>query len=151
MTLGPDDPALVRRAEAAYVELFRAMARVSPQGAIEQSDGLLFTATGGHLPFFSAAFLLAPPADPAAVLARARGFFRGRVDRFVLDSCYAAGDGATAAIDAIAPAFEPSTCMLLAPLAGGGAAVPGLEVRVAESVADLRVYNGTVAAGFGGR
>src|SRR5205085_10567568 len=66
---------ILRRAEAAYVEFFRAMARVCPEGAIAEEDGLVLVATGRALPMLNFAVLTRPPADPAVALARAQRFY----------------------------------------------------------------------------
>ncbi|HEY7293816.1 MAG TPA: GNAT family N-acetyltransferase [Dehalococcoidia bacterium] len=139
------------RADANYRELFRTMARVSPDGFIREEDGLLLVYTGPLLPMFNAAHLLYLSGDPAVVLARAREFFALFGQRWAFT---VTGDDATRVAPHVEAAgmerLEPSPGMVLGPLAGQPPAVPGLEIRRVEDPDLLHVYNDTMTGGFGG-
>ncbi|MHB8576987.1 MAG: hypothetical protein ACYDCQ_16865 [Dehalococcoidia bacterium] len=142
------DRSLVRRAEESYFELFRAMARLSPEGAIAEADGLVLIASGKPLPFFNAAVATRWPENPAATLKRAADFYAARGLRYMLNAI-----GPIAEVLgplALAAGMEPheSTRMLLAPLIGQPQLVPGLEIRAVDDLASLRQYNATMTTGF---
>lgn len=137
-------------AEAAYLELFRAMARVSPTGAIEERDGLSLIATGPLLPFLNFAALTRLPDDAAAAVDRARRFYEPFGVRFMLAAPEQIGQALGPV--AVSLGMEPgrSVRMLLTPLDGECAAVKGLTLRRVENAEALRLYIDTMTAGFGG-
>jgi hypothetical protein len=139
------------RADANYRELFRTMARISPDGFIHEQDGLLLVFTGPLLPMLNAAHLLRRSGDPAAIVERARVFFAPSGRRWAFT---VAGEDAAHMAPVVEAAgmerLEPSPGMVLAPLEGRPPVVPGLEIRRVDSPDLLRVYNDTMTAGFGG-
>ncbi|MGI8554674.1 MAG: GNAT family N-acetyltransferase [Dehalococcoidia bacterium] len=141
---------LLARGHANYQELFRAMARFSPDGAIEEQDGVMLARSGHLLPFLNFAAVFRPPSDPAAVLARAQAFFFPFGLRFML--CTVDEAASTMAPVAEAAGMEPNSepGMLLAPLEGSIPAVPGLRIQNVEDAETLRAYIDTMTAGFGG-
>lgn len=141
---------LIVRAHANYLEMFRALARASPDGAIEEDAGLLLVRCGPLLPTDNPAIVLRIPADPAAVLERARAFFARTGQGWALISFGAVSDAMGAAAAAAGLAAHPSPGLVLAPLAGEPPSVPGLVVRAVRDVPTLRVFNDTMTAGFGG-
>lgn len=141
---------LSERALANYYELFRAMARVRPEGAVHEEEGLLLIRSGPSLPFFNLAAVTRLPIDLGVVLERARRFYAPFGVHWALG---AAGEVA----DAIAPAAAAAgmTCgsepgVLLTPLAGEASAVEGLTIQAVRNLETMRVYNDTMTAGFGG-
>lgn len=139
---------LAQRTQANYFEFFRAMARLSPDGLIEESDGLLLARSGPQLPFNNFAAPTSAPRDPAALLERARCFFATSGVTWMLsttDETVALSHVARAA--GMQPGQEPG--MLLAPIAGIPPVAPGLSIEVVSNVTTLRVYNDTMTSGFG--
>ncbi len=144
-----DEPALAARAEENHRELFRAMARVSPHGAIEEDGDLLMVVTGPLLPMLNFAALKRVPADAASTLARAQAFFGRHGTRFMLNSTGEAAAAIAGAAQAarMEPDNEPG--MLLAPLTGEPAMLPGLTIEIVRDSAELQISIDTMTAGFG--
>lgn len=144
------DSALAERADRNYREMFRTMARLSPMGVVEEDPGLLCVYTGPQLPLCNAAIVKRAPADPVALVERARAFFArfnqpgALLTAGPLTEVLAAAAGTAG----LAPHHSPG--MILTPLTGAHPGVPGLEIRVVDSPATLRVYNDTMTGGFGG-
>ncbi|HZQ38079.1 MAG TPA: GNAT family N-acetyltransferase [Dehalococcoidia bacterium] len=145
----PFSAELIRRADENYRELFRALARLTPHGAIEEDNELLLVRSGPWLPLNNIAIVKQPPAHPAKVLERAEAFFAAYGQPCALS----ATDDAAAAMAPVMARHgrsdDPSPGMILSPLAGEPAAVPGLSVEPVSDLATLRQYNDTMTAGFG--
>ena len=147
----PDhDARQVARSLASLVEAFRRVARISDRGWIEERDRVASVATGMPVGAFNPTFVLAPPADPAAALARVRAFY---ARAGLAGEISATGDAATAIAGAARSAGFVAghriPCMLLAPLATATPTAPGLEVRRVEDAATLATFNDVCAEAFG--
>lgn len=144
------ESALLARAHANHVELARAMARLRPEGVIEEADGLILIRSGHALPHFNFAAALRVPLDPDAVLSRVHHFFAPFGLRYMLTATAeaAAAIGPVAAARGMTPATQPG--MLLAPLSGNPATVDGLTMRAVTNREMLRTYHETMSEGFGG-
>lgn len=147
----PADRSLRERAHANHLELFRTMARLRPEGAVHEEDGLLLARSGPSLPFLNSAQILAGGEPVEALLARARAFFAANNGRFGLTTRGEITDRLRPALLAagLAP-LHHSPGMLLAPLAGEPPLISGLVIEPVEDLPALRVYNDTMTAGFGG-
>jgi GNAT superfamily N-acetyltransferase len=143
------NPDLLARAHAALAERFRIAARRTDGGVIEESDGMLLALLGPLLPAANSALVTRVPADPAAVIARARTFF---ARHGVGWSLKAAGAAATALAPAAAAAGlrpgEALPALLLTPLTGEPAVVAGLAIEPVRDTETLRIFQQT-SAGFG--
>src|SRR5829696_6166844 len=145
------DPALIARALANELERSRRAARATDGRLLEEGGGLLLVAAP-DMPWISGAHVTRVPPDPTAAVARIRAFFaqHAPADWDVT----AAGDVAAAvgpALEAVSFVLcERRPGMLLAPLAGQPAPVPGLEVREVRDTAGLADFVATSAAGFEG-
>lgn len=145
-------PDLHARAHENYLELFRALARIVPDGAIHEEDGVLMARTGPLLPMCNAVILSRTPADMPALLARARDFFAPAVAVWALTTRGADTDTVRTAAFAAGLSPDPSPEMVLEPIARADARAPAGTLRI-EPVRDraaLRIYNDTMTAGFGG-
>lgn len=142
-------PSLLARAHANYQEMFRALARVSPDGMIEEDPDVLLVQTGPLLPLNNTMIVKTAPADPVALLARGRAFFAASGQLFAVTTAGPVTDAMTAAAGAAGLTADPSPAMLLAPLTGRPDDAPGLTVRVVQDIGSLRVYNDTMTTGFG--
>ncbi|HVC31677.1 MAG TPA: GNAT family N-acetyltransferase [Steroidobacteraceae bacterium] len=144
------DASLLERALANNYELGRAIARLRPEGAIREEDGLLLIRSGPALPHFNFAAVTRIPTDLNSVLKRARQFYEPSRVHWALGASgeIAEAIAPAAAAAGLRPGIEPG--MLLAPLAGEPNSVPGLTIQVVRDVETLRVYNDTMTAGFGG-
>ena len=144
------DAALLARALANNYELGRVMARVRPEGAIHEEDGLLLIRSGPALPHFNFAAVTCPPADLEQVLERARQFYEPSGVHWALGAAGAIAQAIApaAAAAGFRPVSEPG--MLLAPLAGAAPRVEGLIIRLVRDFDTLCLYNDTMTAGFGG-
>src|SRR5215467_10566667 len=78
------DRELLRRAESAYIEFFRALARTAPQAAIREHDGLTLVYSGPWLPQLNLAAVERVDDEPAACIQSAIEFFAGHRQRFAL-------------------------------------------------------------------
>ena len=145
-----NDEALLDRAYANYHELFRATARISPHGAIEEANGVLLVGTGPLLPLYNFATVTRVPADPAAVVARAQAFFARLGVRCMLSATGAAAEAMAPVAEAAGMTPGSSPGMLLSPLDGDPPPVSGLVVRVVQDAETLRVFAATMTEGFGG-
>ncbi len=119
---------------------------------MQSDDALELIASGPGLPMLSFGTVLRPLGSPEAAITRARAFYRGRAERFMLSAC-----GETAAwLEPAARAAQGlgmrRSFMLLAPIPDGheGPAVPGLAIGSVATAAEFAVYNDTMTAGFGG-
>ncbi|MCI4365672.1 MAG: GNAT family N-acetyltransferase [Thermoplasmata archaeon] len=72
----PED--LVARCHANTIEDYRAFARVSAGGAIEEAPGVVIISTGDSDSMGNPAFVTHPPSDPKAVVERIRAFYDSR-------------------------------------------------------------------------
>jgi GNAT superfamily N-acetyltransferase len=145
----PFDAGLLRRADENYRELFRALARLTPHGVIEEDEELLLVRAGPWLPLNNIAIVKRAASNPATLLARAEAFFAAHGQRCALA---ATGDAAATLAPALAAQSrtdEPSPGMILSRLAGEPAAVPGLSIQAVSDLTTLRLYNDTMTAGFG--
>ena len=142
-------PAMIARADAAYVEFFRTFARTVPGAAIIERDGLVMVGTGNLLPHFNFAGLTRVPDDPDAIIQRTEAFFAPYGGRFMLAAMEPA-DAISPAMEAIGMQPGASRMMLLSPIAGSPRAVAGLTIRTANDPESLYEYNDTLTAGFGG-
>ncbi|HLZ70255.1 MAG TPA: GNAT family N-acetyltransferase [Dehalococcoidia bacterium] len=141
--------ALVARADANYRELFRAMARLTLHGMVQEDDELLLVRSGPWLPLNNAAIVKRPPADPARALARATAFFAQHGQSCALIAAGAAAEAMAPLLEAEGRDDDPSPGMILSPLTGEPPPVPGLAIEVVQDVAGLQLYNDTMTAGFG--
>lgn len=145
------DRDLQARAAANVAEALRRIARHHPHGVIEEADGLTTIATGIPYPLFNPAFLDRPAADPDRLAARVRGFYA----RAGIPGLLLAGDAAAVARAAplVAAAGltpgDPIPGMLLAPIPEPPPAPAGLAIRRVADPDTLRIYNDTLAAGYG--
>ncbi len=140
---------LLRRADENYRELFRALARLTPHGMIEEDDELLLVRAGPWLPLNNIAIVKRAASDPASLLARAEQFFAAHGMPCALG---ASGDAAAPLAPALAARGrrdDPSPGMILSPLAGETPQLLGLSIQAVHDVATLRLYNDTMTAGFG--
>lgn len=149
-SIAADEGPVLIRALANIAETFRVVARLSPRGMIDEADGLAMIATGIPYPLFNPAFVTRPLADPTTLAARLRGFYaRAGVAGLLL----AAGDdGRNAEPLARAAGLlpgDPIPGMLLCPIPAPPPTPPGLAIRVVRDPETLRVYNDTVARGYG--
>ena len=138
------------RADANYREFFRAMARISPHGAIHEDRELLLVRTGPLLPFLNAAIVTRPPADPAAAFGRAEAFFAPSDQPWALITSDVTTDAMAPSGIASGRRPHPSPGMLLHPLEGEPPPVPGLTVQAVRETTELRLYIDTMTTGFGG-
>jgi GNAT superfamily N-acetyltransferase len=145
------DEKLIEAARAGFVDAWRLMAGVLPQGAVDEIDGLALAVTGLDIPFCNPGMAVRAPVDPRAALQHARRFYTLHNVPWVL---YAAGDAARAIAPAardigLSPA-EPEPAMFLNPGSIRDAAAPqGLEIRTVQDDDTLDVYRSTAAEGFG--
>ncbi len=140
-----------RRALAGYCELYRALARAAPAGAILEEDGLMAAYTGPLLPMNNAAVVTRTPLDPAAVINRALDFFARWGQRFaIVVPERIAPEVAAAAASAGFSHLAGEPFMLLDHLPPAPAAVPGFSILAVQTPEDLRRYNDTMTGGFGG-
>jgi GNAT superfamily N-acetyltransferase len=145
------DASLQARASANVAEALRTIARHDPCGTIEEADGLTLIATSIPYPLFNAAFLSRPVTDVAALAERVRRFYaRAGVPGLLL----AATDEAVARAAPLIQAAgmtpgDPIPGMLLAPFPTPPPLPADLEIKAVEDPAMLRVYNDTLAAGYG--
>jgi GNAT superfamily N-acetyltransferase len=138
------------RSLAILAEAFRRVARTSASGWVEERDHVVSVATGMPVAAFNPTFVLAPPRDPEAALARVRAFYaRAGVAGEISASGGAAAAIADAARSAGFVAGHRVPCMVLAPLVATTPATPGLEVRRVEDAAALRTFNDVCAEAFG--
>lgn len=147
---GPMPAEWQERADANYREMFRAMARVSPDGAIVEDGDLLLVRSGPLLPLNNAALLSRAPTEANDLLARAEAFFAPTRQPWALITSGEATEAMAVPALAAGRGVDSSPGMLLAPLAGSPPPVPGLEIRAVEDVPALHAYNDTMTAGFGG-
>lgn len=141
---------LIARCHANYIEMFRALARVCPDGAIEEDGDAVMVRSGPLLPLNNFVALRRPLAGPDALLARARAFYAPAAVRFAVcgwEESVAAWEVAT--VGAGMTGWQ-TPGMLVAPLQGERPPVPGLTIERVGDRAELRVYNDTMTAGFGG-
>ena len=147
-------PEIRTRAHENYHELYRTMARLTPDCTISEREGLVLVYSGSLLPHFNCAIVTRAPADPHVIIEQAHAFYT-RVappgQRWALN---AAGDLIARLRDAAARAgmleLSRSPGMILAPLDGDPPPVPGLRIESIVDPATLRLYNDTMTAGFGG-
>lgn len=145
----PIPQALIARAHQSFVEAFRAVARAIPGGAVEEGVGLTLIASGLQFASFNRLFLLEAPADPAAAIARARGFFEvRRLPWSVVAAPEATASVARVSREAGLPLMAPLPAMLLSPLRLDPRHVPALEVREVAAPEDSADFVATAAAGF---
>ena len=116
------DDRQVARSLASLVEAFRRVARLSDRGWIEERDHVVSVATGMPLGAFNPTFVLAPPRDPEAAVARIRAFY---ARAGLADEISASGDAADAIADAArsgstAPLSRSSTTRACARSRGSG-------------------------------
>jgi ribosomal protein S18 acetylase RimI-like enzyme len=140
---------LARRADANYRELFRAMARISPDGRVEEDGDLLLVRTGPLLPLFNAAIVKRVPAEPEALFHRATTFFAASSQRWALVAADDAADAMAATAANAGRCRDASPGMVLTPPVGAPPAPAGLRIEVVRDTAMLRTYNETMTAGFG--
>jgi len=143
-------PELLARTEANDLDRGRIHARLAAGGAILESGDLVNVVVSALLPPANAATLVRVPADLPRVLAEARAFWHGYGVSWTLKAIGATGAAvATLAAAAGLTLGEVNPGLLLSPLAGEAATVPGLLIRPVRTVADLHRFWETSAAGFG--
>jgi hypothetical protein len=150
MTSVEIDPQLVQRADANYQELYRLMARLSPDGAVVEDGELLLARTGPLLPFLNGATVLRPPADPEAALARAASFYAQAGQSWALITSDATSDVMEPVARAAGRTPRESPGMVLSPIGAPPSVPPGLLIEAVRDVGGLHRYNDTMTAGFGG-
>jgi N-acetylglutamate synthase len=147
-------PDLLARAHANYHELYRTMARTTPDCTISERDGLVLVYSGNLLPHFNCAIVTRAPDSPHDLIERARSFYALVAPPGQRWALNASGDliaevrGEAARAGMLELSHSPG--MLLAPLAGETPPVPGLRIEPVDDPATLRLYNDTMTAGFGG-
>lgn len=143
------DRALMERVGANFIESYRLLARLSPQGGIEEADGLTTIATGVPSAYFNPAFVTRPLVEPKALADRLRRFY----DEAGMPGLLVATDDGTiehvaslARAAALSPA-DPLPAMLLAPIPNAtSSGPPGLEIQVVDDATSLRIHNDTLGA-----
>lgn len=147
-TVLPDDRLLLR-ADENYRELFRALARVAPRGAVEEDADLLLAYSGPRLPMLNAAFVKHVPQDVGNLVLRATAFFGSRNQPWAYVSRDAVSEAITPAMRGENREAHVSPAMVLVPLDARPRPVPDLTIKAVGDEASLRVYNDTMTAGFG--
>lgn len=145
--IGPAPPALVARAQAAYAEMFVALAMAAPNASIERRDGLLLVGPAGSLPRYNAGFATAAPVDPAASVAAGAAFFAARGSRWMLKASGDAAQALDGAARAAGMVHEQEPAMLLT-LPGLAVVNEDLAIDAVVDVPSLWTFDLTMQAGF---
>lgn len=140
---------LLRRADENFCEAWRINARFIEGGEIAERDGVVMIATGLPAAMFNVAFVLRPPAEPAAAVKRAIAFFGPRGAPWL----FRVREGVDPASESAAQeaGLRPAGALPVMVLRDAGlppASLPGLEVREVR-LADLEAMHGVLAGGFG--
>lgn len=147
------DEQLLESADENYRELFRALARVAPGGALAEDDELLLACSGSQLPMLNAAVVKRLPDDLLPTRQRAASFFAKHHQAFAFITRDDVSRSLSEPLRAQGRAEHVSPGMLLNPLArseGPPPTVPGLAIETVATNEQLRTYNDTMTAGFGG-
>lgn len=143
------DPALLARIHHNYVEQFRLLARLATHGRLLERDGATLIATGYRRDTLNPMLVLTPPSDPLGLIADARAFYADLGVPWVLRVCSEAADRFSGiAVRARLLPGHPFPAMLLDPLHGEPAAVPGLAIRPVQDLDALAGFRTTVQLGF---
>ena len=144
------DERLPESVAANFLESYRLLARVAPQGAIEEADGLMTIATGIPDGYFNPAFITRPLVDPRSLADRLRRFYaRAGVPGLLIgiDASATATTAALARSAALIP-DDPLPMLLLAPLPDlAPPSPPGLEIQVVADLTALRAHNEPMGTG----
>ncbi len=135
-------------AHANYRESLRAMARMSPAGAIHERGGATFIATGIPVGFLNPVMMSDGPRSTEVIIEEAFAFFGPREVPWQVTAWDAAGE----AFAANHPGLRytgSSPGMLLQSFDHAPRSVPGFEVREVRDLAALDVYAQTLCTGFG--
>jgi hypothetical protein len=141
--------ALLERCHANYAECLRVIARLLG-GAIEEEDGAALIATGLPAAMFNPVMVFQTPAEPRALIERARYFYGRRGLPWLIRAAgTATAPIAQAAAESGLHASSPVPGMLLDPLAGTPPVVPGFEIRPVADERALDTYLEVLGDGFG--
>jgi GNAT superfamily N-acetyltransferase len=142
---------LLARCHANTLEDYRAFARATRNGAIEESSELALIFTGDSDSMGNPAFVTRRPDDPVAVVRRAESFFGARKAPWMLLTFPEATEPMRPAARAAGLRDEGDfPGMILHPLPGSEPAAPsGFSVRPAESMAELEALERTGAKAYG--
>jgi ribosomal protein S18 acetylase RimI-like enzyme len=152
---GPDLEAmhesLLTRVNLNVAERTRVLARLTPGAVIEEAHGLLLVAESqAPLNVLKMDRVLAPPADPAALIARARSFFARLQVAWSLEAPEPfAAALAPAATDAGLATRESERGMLLTPPILETETPPDVRIDLVRDSDTLRLFSAVSAAGFG--
>lgn len=141
---------LPRRAAQNYTEMFRAFARVSPDGAIREIGGVTLARTGPLLPMLNTVIVADDAADPETVLADARAWFAPTGQRYAITTLDAATDRLAPALRRAGREPHASPLLIWQPDARPEVTATDLRIEPARDGASLRRYNDTMTAAFGG-
>jgi GNAT superfamily N-acetyltransferase len=144
---GAEHTEWIELAQAAYADMFVAIAASAPAARIERRDGLLMVGPGALLPRYNAAFTYETPADPAATVAAGAAFFAARKSRWMLKASGPAAAALDGAARAAGMVHEQEPGMLLTSL-GDVAEPASLTIAPVEDVASLWTFDRTMQAGF---
>jgi GNAT superfamily N-acetyltransferase len=146
-----DETTLLTLADANYIELTREHARWLAPTHIEEHGDLLLTAAGTSAPgpWNSATWIGTGPADPERLLDAARSFFAPRQRAYLIQT-RAHLDGALdqACVQAGYTAVVNTPGMALTERVAPAALAGGVEIRTAQSEADVQAFVDVAASAY---
>ena len=148
-TLNTRDEPLMERVVANFIESYRILARLMPQGAIEEADGLTTIATGVPIAYFNPAFVTRPLVDPIALADRLRRFYglAGVPGLLVATDDWTTEHVVSLARAAALSPDDPLPAMLLAPIPDAiPLGPPGLEIHMVDDPTRLQIHNDSLGA-----